>query len=665
MSTTPVLWNSRTRVNTTDETLAGNDQIAPQVIGLPNGGYLVTWVDNSRALYPNGSTIVGQPYDVNGNRIGPELYLGAGSGYGVSSALAVLPDGRVLIAQGDEFFGDNNIYVQRLLPGLERDGFDAIDTSGNQTTNPAITAFADSSYVVAYEVGPGGDTQVVGRQVSSTGIVGSEFAIHDQGDASSAVQLATLSNGNFVAVYQDANDAAPFDAQIRFRIFTAAGTPVGASQAVFGGSGVGVDETEPDVVALPDGGFVVVWADEDGDAGGGGVRGALYDNNGTNIGGHFRVNTTQAGNQEEPTVVALVADGGFLVTWEDEAAGVIRAQRFDASANMVGQEFTPDHGLSANTAEAAVLSDGRIAFAIDHSVNSNTDVWTSVWDPRPPQGPEGVLWQHVEGSPALAYRVLGDVGSDWRIRGTGDFDGDGDSDILWHHTDGRVVTWEMWGGEYLAHHSLATANNAWQVRGTGDFDADGDSDILWHHNDGRVVTWEMQAGALVTNHKLPSVGGGWQIAGTGDFDGDDDADILWRHTDGRVVTWEMEGGAFVVNHNLPAASTDWHIRGAGDFDADGDADIVWQSDAGMVTTWEMQAGAFVVNHNLPAVGSGWRIRGTHDFDEDGDADLLWRHDNGTVVTWQMENGAHLATQNFGVVPNGWQLRGTGEFDFLG
>jgi ketosteroid isomerase-like protein len=225
-----------------------------------------------------------------------------------------------------------------------------------------------------------------------------------------------------------------------------------------------------------------------------------------------------------------------------------------------------------------------------------------------------VLWQHGDGTVATASHEFPAVPPTFQIAGTGDFDGDGDSDIVWQHEQGLVVTWEMESGDLLATHSLAEVSNSFHIAETGDFDNDGDSDILWRHDQGAVVIWEMEDGALVTNHNLPAVSNSFQVAGTGDFDADGDADILWRHNDGHVVTWEMEGGSFLQNHSLPSVSTNWDIEGA------------------------------------------W------DFDSDGDADILWRHEDGTVVTWTMQNGALLQTETFGTFSNAWQIRGTGEFD---
>jgi 6-phosphogluconolactonase (cycloisomerase 2 family) len=275
-----------------------------------------------------------------------------------------------------------------------------------------------------------------------------------------------------------------------------------------------------------------------------------------------------------------------------------------------------------------------------------------------------VLWRHSDGTVATAARELPAVAATFAIAGTGDFDADGDADILWRHDQGGVVIWEMQGGDLLATHSLPQVSTAFQIRGTGDFDGDGDADILWRHSGGQNVIWEIEDGAFVANHNLPQAATSFQVAGTGDFDDDGDADILWRHVQGQTVIWEIEDGAFVTNHNLPAVSNSFQIAGTGDFDADGDADILWRHDEGTVVIWEMEAAALVTNHNLPQASNSFAVEGTEDFDSDGDADILWRHEDGLVVTWEIEDAAFVQANNFGVVPVAWQIQGTGEFDLV-
>jgi hypothetical protein len=47
---------------------------------------------------------------------------------------------------------------------------------------------------------------------------------------------------------------------------------------------------------------------------------------------------------------------------------------------------------------------------------------------------------------------------------TGDFDGDLNSDILWHDTSGNVAIWRMNGGTILQSLSLGNVSTAWTVQ---------------------------------------------------------------------------------------------------------------------------------------------------------------------------------------------------------
>jgi hypothetical protein len=76
----------------------------------------------------------------------------------------------------------------------------------------------------------------------------------------------------------------------------------------------------------------------------------------------------------------------------------------------------------------------------------------------------------------------------------------------------------MEDGRLVGTHSIAFASTGWQIEGTGDFGGDGDSDILWRHQDGLVVTWEMQGGEFASANSFDVVPTTWQIRTLGDFD---------------------------------------------------------------------------------------------------------------------------------------------------
>jgi uncharacterized protein DUF4394/VCBS repeat protein len=376
----------------------------------------------------------------------------------------------------------------------------------------------------------------------------------------------------------------------------------------------------------------------------------------------------QNGNTGTQTFVAPVTLGGITLDFTsvngfDIPVGV-RVATANAEAAGSGLALltvggvTGFYSIDLTTGEAARIGDflsgaiGANGFSIPNGLGG------------PPVGPGDVVWQRVDDMVATGVHELrrGPIG--FEIQGSGDFDGDGDSDILWRNDD-TLVSWELADGNFLFELDQPSAHHTWQVGGIGDFDGDGDDDVVLQHEEGAVTIWEMAGGNYERNHNLPSVDPAWQIAGTGDFDRDGDDDIVWRHDGGAVTIWEMQDSAFVVNHNLGVVPTSWQIADTGDFDADGDADILWRHDEGGVTIWEIENAALVVNHNQPAVATSWQIEGTHDFDHDGDDDILWRNDDdGQVVTWEMQNGNYVVNHNFGVTGSAWQVAGTGEFDLV-
>src|SRR5262249_9254138 len=79
--------------------------------------------------------------------------------------------------------------------------------------------------------------------------------------------------------------------------------------------------------------------------------------------------------------------------------------------------------------------------------------------------------------------------------------------------------------------SPGSAASTWSIAGTGDFNGDGRSDILWYNNTtGQVVIWLLNGTSVIGGGSPGSVAGTWTVAGTGDFNGDGKSDILWYNT---------------------------------------------------------------------------------------------------------------------------------------
>ena len=226
----------------------------------------------------------------------------------------------------------------------------------------------------------------------------------------------------------------------------------------------------------------------------------------------------------------------------------------------------------------------------------------------PPTGSNGILWQNANGQAAI-WDLSGDTrtgggpvgpnpGPAWKAIGTGDFNHDGLSDILWWNTStGQASIWEMDGNAKIGGGAVNPhPGPAWKAVGTGDFNHDGFADILWQNTStGQASIWEMDGNAKIGGGPVtPNPGPAWKAVGTGDFNKDGNSDILWQNTStGQVSIWEMDGNAKIDGGAVSAnPGPAWKAVGTGDFNHDGFADILFQNaSTGRVSIWEMDGNA--------------------------------------------------------------------------
>ncbi len=209
----------------------------------------------------------------------------------------------------------------------------------------------------------------------------------------------------------------------------------------------------------------------------------------------------------------------------------------------------------------------------------------------------------------------------WRIVATGDFNGDGKADLVWQHAGGWLAVWymngaSMVGGQFL--NSGQPAAPGWQIVGAADFNGDGNADLMWQHTDGWLAVWYMSGPTLLSAQLLnPSriSGNDWKIVGVGDFNADGKPDLVWQHRDGWLSLWYMSGtnrlDAVYLNP-MQVADPAWRIRAVIDLDGDGKTDLIWQHmSGGWLGAWIMNGGTATSTGllNPTSIGSSWKIMG--------------------------------------------------------
>lgn len=367
------------------------DQTWPQASVNTNGGYLV-WQDNAAnanemrirfGRLNSGLIMSGGPFLVSTN------VLNAGDQEKPQVAL-LNGGGAVVVWQGGKQ-GFKKIYARFLT------------ASGSFTTNkdilvntytnefqidPAVATLADGSVVIVWSCyGQDGDLQgIFGQRFSATGAkLGSEFQInqytlHNQRTPA----VAALTNGNFVVVWVSELQRASASVDVYARIFNSSGVSVGNEFPV--------DTTtsnacaNPSVAGSPQGGFAVVWGQNDNvmltagsvngvtvsgvqtsrSPNGWDVFGRLFDANGTATTAPVRLNTYTYGDQYAPKVSAFGKN--YLTVWislgQDGSWEGIFGQFISSGGGLEGVEFQVNTTAVSRQINPSVATDGVSRFLV-------------------------------------------------------------------------------------------------------------------------------------------------------------------------------------------------------------------------------------------------------------------------------------------------------------
>lgn len=260
------------------------------------------------------------------------------------------------------------------------------------------------------------------------------------------------------------------------------------------------------------------------------------------------------------------ADGQVDILWRDQGASGHIALWFMNGATMT-------HGALTNPSPFPLLN-WQIVGTSDFDGDGRTDI---LWRD---QGSTGHIAVWFMDGTRMKSRTLLDPSPfpllSWRIVGTGDFNADGKPDILWRDqgNTGSMAVWFM-DGTTMTSATLTDPESFpllnWEIVGTGDFNSDGKTDLLWRDTQsaGHIAVWfmdgtTMTSAALTDPPAFPLLN--WQIQAVGDYDGDGKPDLLWRDQtgSGKIAIWFMDGisrksGTLTNPDGFPILS--WRIVG--------------------------------------------------------------------------------------------------------
>jgi hypothetical protein len=267
--------------------------------------------------------------------------------------------------------------------------------------------------------------------------------------------------------------------------------------------------------------------------------------------------------REPNTAWSIVADSDFNgdnvadLLWRNSATSQVYVMPFDTTGRVAGGAFLT----------GALPAPWKIVQTPDLDGDGKSDIlW---WNASTGQ----VYAMLMNGSAVRAQgAVYTEADTRWKIVASGDFAGSGSrNQLLWRHDTTGVLylmTIAFSGGAFTQSGRViyTEPDLAWKVAVTGDFNGDGKTDIVYRNDtNGRVFMLQMNGPAIVASGDIyaePNLA--WKVVASGDYNGDGRADLLWRNeTTGDVWMMLMSGLSIAAQGPVyHEANTAWKVLGA-------------------------------------------------------------------------------------------------------
>lgn len=266
-----------------------------------------------------------------------------------------------------------------------------------------------------------------------------------------------------------------------------------------------------------------------------------------------------------------------LISFITLCLGALAARGF----NLDGETDIVWHNTDKNEIAVWFLNQARFKYS-GHITNDVVKGWRAVATADfNRDGKTDLLWRSqteghnaiwlMNGTNRIIKQTITTGSPNFHVVGTGDFNSDGYSDILWHDSTNKLsAVWFMSGTNWSRTVGWIPRSfgTGWQPVVTGDFNNDGNADIVWRNtSSGRNAIWYLTGTNLTSTAEIPAEPDlGYQLVGTGSFNRLGNTDLIWRHSDGRNMVWLMNGSTRLKSIDLPAETNrSWVIVGTGGY----------------------------------------------------------------------------------------------------
>ena len=258
----------------------------------------------------------------------------------------------------------------------------------------------------------------------------------------------------------------------------------------------------------------------------------------------------------------------------------------------------------------------------------------------------------IQSDQTAAWGNLSQRNAGWEIFGTGlTSTGKSTNDVYVKSSDNVIGAWVTGdSGNVTGWETVGQFDDATRILGLGDFNADGQTDLLLRNVNGAVGCY-FTSGEKTGWNYFQSLGDEWKIAAVGDLNGDGRDDVVLKHDAGFAGSWLTQSDGTMAWANLDTLPAGFAVVGCGDFDGDGVDDVLLKKDS-YYGAWLVANGSVSSWMGLGDLGSV-TVEQIADFDGDGKDDLRIRTSAGDLGAQLVRAADTLEWRYYGSVGAEW------------